>query len=442
MRVREQLVTRDDRIYGWDNPGEYCPVHETANPRPGANAAMHANLQSNGNVRQASWHEQVDKDEVVVSFPPEAQCWHAGDGDKADGGNMTAYAIEMCVPVDGDYDATLANTAARVRAWRERTGHGRDRVVTHQHWSGKKCPSILLSMGKWEEFVASTDPDGSTPAPAPIQDQEDKVMVRMVSPVRGYITQHYRGTAHLGMDLGTGGERRAVHAAFAGTVERVVRGRKHRQPASVGAVLAPYRSGNGVVIRNPDGERQLYGHVAPSVRVGQRVAMGERIGTVDLSGITTGLHLHFEIWNASGRTRNPMIDFRNLGVTPGARVPSNLPSGGGSGGSSGGGSSSVRTYQRRQNRYGAAGLVVDGHDGPVTQNWRNWVRDAQRRLNAFRSSRRNLLIDGDYGSVTHNYVRDVQRRNGLYRDGICGPVMVNWMRRHGSAIKHRPPNRP
>src|SRR5690625_2090668 len=174
----------------------------------------------------------------------------------------------------------------------------------------------------------------------------------MTSPVHGtrssrygYRTLNGRRAFHVGVDISTAGKRRSVYAAYAGTIERIVRGRKPGQPASSGSVLAPGRSPNGLIVRNPDGERQLYGQVTVlgSLRVGQKVRRGQKIGTVDLSGITTGLHLHFETWNANGTTRNPEIDFRHWGITVGAK-PKATSTGGSSGGSSGG-SASVRAYQ-------------------------------------------------------------------------------------------------
>lgn len=463
-QVIEQLVTSRDRTFDGQNPHTTLTFHETDNTDTGANARAHANLQTDGNVRQASWHVQGDDTEIIRSFPSDVQCWHAGDGEGP--GNTTSEAYEICVNSDGDFNAAVALAAEFGRQWRAKHGKGRDAIKHHGHWSGKNCPSRIFAAGKWNAFVAATDPDGKTPPPT-ISKEQSVSTPRMVSPVRGTVSSHYgqRGTTfHAGLDIATGGQRRAVYAAFAGTVERVVRGRKHLQPASVGVVLAPYRSGNGVIVRNPDGERQLYGHVDPSVSVGQRVTVGQRIGTVDLSGITTGLHLHFEVWSAAGNTRNPLIDFRHFGVTPGAALP-NLGGGGGSptpppsGGTSHAVANATLTkrmdtmgyarqrllatrisnYQRTQNTAGGkAGLVVDGHWGPVTERWYQWVRTAQRALNAFRSSRANLQIDGDYGPVTAAYVRDVQGRNGLVQDRHLGPVMVGFMRRHGSSISHRP----
>lgn len=258
----------------------------------------------------------------------------------------------------------------------------------------------------------------------------------MHSPVHGRITSRYGrrwGRFHAGLDLATGRERRPVFAAFAGTVERVVRGRAHGD-RSTANMLAPGRTGNGVIVRNPDGEAQLYGHVDPCVNVGDRVAAGQRLGVVDLSGNTTGLHLHLETWNAAGRTRDPRGYFRFHRLTPGAPPtppppPPPAPSPG---------DPRVADYQTRQNRHGAAGLVVDGIDGPRTAEWRAWAAQAQRAVNAWRSRLVDLDVDGDYGPRTAARVRDLESRNRLAVDGVLEESDVAFMRRHGSTLPHRP----
>ena len=100
----------------------------------------------------------------------------------------------------------------------------------------------------------------------------------------------------------------------------------------------------------------------------------------------------------------------------------------------------VLAYQRRQNEYAHANLFPDGIDGPKTRAWRAWVVTAQNSVNGFKVTwpRKKLVADGDYGATTAAYVKDVQKRNGLYRDGILGPVMVAWMRGKGSSITNRP----
>lgn len=99
-------------------------------------------------------------------------------------------------------------------------------------------------------------------------------------------------------------------------------------------------------------------------------------------------------------------------------------------------------FQKRANSFLRAGLIEDGVNGKVTKNWRKWTGQLQRYLNAFQSSKRKLLVDEDPGPVTADYVLDVQRRNGLWKDRYPGPVFVKWMKSHGSPIPNRPKNRP
>lgn len=160
MNIKNQLV--NSRSHTWDGTNEATSitVHETANPNAGAHAQAHANLQSNGNDRDASWHIQVDDTEAIRSFPDSVRCWHAGRA------AQDSLSLEICVNSDGDFDQALANAAEVVKQWRADHGLGRDDVVDHHHWSGKDCPTQLRASGKWAEFVASTDPDGSNSTPS------------------------------------------------------------------------------------------------------------------------------------------------------------------------------------------------------------------------------------------------------------------------------------
>jgi murein DD-endopeptidase MepM/ murein hydrolase activator NlpD len=67
------------------------------------------------------------------------------------------------------------------------------------------------------------------------------------------------------------------------------------------------RSGYGetVEVDHGGGLKTRYGHLAAiSVRVGQRVALGERLGGMGSTGRSTGTHLHYEVW-LNGRPMNP-----------------------------------------------------------------------------------------------------------------------------------------
>lgn len=166
MRIRQQL-TSTKNSYGRKNKKLFITVHQTGNTSKGANAAAHANLQSRGNVRAAAWHWQVDDKEAVQSFTHDWQLFHAGDG--RGNGNLTSIAIEMCVNSDGDYNAALANLKTLIKKIMKDEGIPASRVVQHNHWSGKNCPSQIRSRGQWKGIkdAIETKPVSSKPTPAP-----------------------------------------------------------------------------------------------------------------------------------------------------------------------------------------------------------------------------------------------------------------------------------
>ncbi len=54
--------------------------------------------------------------------------------------------------------------------------------------------------------------------------------------------------------------------------------------------------GNSVVIQNASGGTALYGHLSIiEVKSGQIIAKGEELGIMGTTGVSTGIHLHFEL---------------------------------------------------------------------------------------------------------------------------------------------------
>jgi murein DD-endopeptidase MepM/ murein hydrolase activator NlpD len=85
---------------------------------------------------------------------------------------------------------------------------------------------------------------------------------------------------HTGLDLASGNTR--INAAADGVV------------AAVGAGTTGY--GNYVIIVHGGGLVTLYGHmVLTMVKVGATVALGQQIGVEGSTGMSTGVHLHFEV---------------------------------------------------------------------------------------------------------------------------------------------------
>lgn len=151
VAIKQQLVKRTNRISAGKNLINYITIHETGNTGRGSNAQAHANLQSNGNPREASWHYQVDDKGVIQSFPDTAICWHAGNG------NRQSIGIEICVNSDGDYAKAVENAIKLIKILMVRYNLNASRIVQHNFWTGKDCPHFLRNGKKginWNQFKA------------------------------------------------------------------------------------------------------------------------------------------------------------------------------------------------------------------------------------------------------------------------------------------------
>lgn len=64
--------------------------------------------------------------------------------------------------------------------------------------------------------------------------------------------------------------------------------------------------GNTVITRDARGRMHLYAHLQKiSARVGQVLALGQKLGTVGSTGFSTGPHLHYEVRNGAGKHVDP-----------------------------------------------------------------------------------------------------------------------------------------
>lgn len=148
---RVQYISRASRLsagdFAQDEPGSYT-IHSTANER---STAQNERDNLENNAGSASFHSVVDDKEVVRCIPFSHRAWHAGDGTKAGGGNMTSLALEICE--SGDREQTLQNAIAVVANDLQQLGWGVERLRQHYDWTGKNCPRILRDTGRWEWFV-------------------------------------------------------------------------------------------------------------------------------------------------------------------------------------------------------------------------------------------------------------------------------------------------
>ncbi len=125
-------------------------------------------------------------------------------------------------------------------------------------------------------------------------------------PVTGPITARYGQRTfaqrfHTGLDIAAN-LRVPIRAAATGHV-------LHVGYAVAGNRRASY--GMYVTLLHGDGRVTLYAHLddrtsPPPVEKGQIIDQGTVVGTIGMTGITSGPHLHFEVREPNGATRNPL----------------------------------------------------------------------------------------------------------------------------------------
>ena len=160
-------------------------------------------------------------------------------------------------------------------------------------FDGRLGAHTAAALGRFQRF-AGLVPDGvAGPATlAALREPLPRLRISLAWPLRAAVGDRFgpRGRRfHAGVDL----------LASAGTPVGAA--------ASGRVVWAGYRRGGWgllVTIAHGDGVRTMYAHLSGiDVRVGQRVAVGARVGRVGTTGEATGPHLHFEV-----RLRGAAVD--------------------------------------------------------------------------------------------------------------------------------------
>ena len=140
---------------------EFITVHNTGNPGKTADAEAHARFLKNtgyyvhnGSKRWVSWHYTVDHDSCVRHLPLNEVGWHAGSSL----GNSSSIGIEICMNDALNQDMAFDRAQRLVACLCYDLGlDPRMAVKPHMHWSGKLCPTLLLTNGKlgakWTNFI-------------------------------------------------------------------------------------------------------------------------------------------------------------------------------------------------------------------------------------------------------------------------------------------------
>ena len=133
----------------------YITIHNTGLVDVKANNFHRSLKRENAlpNGRQASWTFSVDDTEIYQEVPMNWETWHAGNST----GNKNSISIELCMWSNKEKQRlTYENGARLVAEIMKIYKIPVEKVVQHNHWSGKDCPQYLRS-GKhgynWTYFI-------------------------------------------------------------------------------------------------------------------------------------------------------------------------------------------------------------------------------------------------------------------------------------------------
>ena len=115
---------------------------------------------------------------------------------------------------------------------------------------------------------------------------------------RNRVTSTFRGADrpdHQGLDI-VGDDSKDILCPVDGVVKSSLIIRNRSDPT--------WEWGNYVRVDDADGNRYFFCHMAErAVTAGQRVKIGDKLGVMGSTGLSTGAHTHFEIRKKDGKTR-------------------------------------------------------------------------------------------------------------------------------------------
>lgn len=142
--IKDHIPKSKEKRPGTKMSAASITIHNTGNPTSTARNER-GWLTNPLNKNYASWHIVVDEKEAIEAIPLNEIAYHAGNST----GNATSIGIEVCESVN--QAAVWQNAVSLVAKMLQERGWGVDKVRTHQSWSGKNCPRLLLP--RWNEFL-------------------------------------------------------------------------------------------------------------------------------------------------------------------------------------------------------------------------------------------------------------------------------------------------
>lgn len=157
INLKEELIApgRPNRSGKPIRPSKIT-IHNTDNRRKGADAHAHSRFvretgfyTREGNEILVAWHYTVDDRVAIRQLPDLERGMHAGSNE----GNSSSIGMEICMQKGIDQEATEMRAAQLTALLLVEHNIPIDSVVQHRHWSGKRCPSLLVDEQKWEDFL-------------------------------------------------------------------------------------------------------------------------------------------------------------------------------------------------------------------------------------------------------------------------------------------------
>lgn len=133
---------------------KYLVIHETGNPRVGANAYNHYRYWSSNDDANASTHFVVDSKEIYQMLELNQMAWHVGDNKGFSKiTNSNSIGIEIAINADGDYNQAKQNAIELTAQLMRFLKMDISQLKTHYDASGKDCPQIILENNAWDDFA-------------------------------------------------------------------------------------------------------------------------------------------------------------------------------------------------------------------------------------------------------------------------------------------------